>query len=41
VVLVALVVLALTAWRWGADSRASRGWTDERFVPFPSPADRR
>lgn len=41
VLLVALTVLALTASRWGADSRASRGWSDGRFAPFPPPADRR
>ena len=35
------VVLALTAPRFGADSRASRGWSDGRFTPFPPPADRR
>lgn len=41
VALVALLVLALTASWWGADSRASRGWTDGDFVPFAPPADRR
>ncbi|NAZ75201.1 hypothetical protein GTQ99_07160 [Kineococcus sp. T13] len=40
-VLAALLLLALTAWRWGADTRASGGWDDPRFTDFPHGADRR
>lgn len=39
--LVALTALALSAPRWGVDTRASRGWSDGRFTPFAPPADRR
>ncbi|WP_432564290.1 hypothetical protein [Kineococcus sp. SYSU DK003] len=33
--LLLLVVLALTAPRFGADSRASREWSDDGPVPYP------
>lgn len=35
VVLLALVVLALVAPRWGADTRSSREWSQDGPVEFP------
>ena len=36
VLLLVLLALAVTSWFWGADTRASCGWSGDRFVDFPT-----